>query len=509
MSIKNIYNFDNLKSSAIIFSSIIIFYMWDFGAKYYSHPSIAKPWWDYLYITDKRILTLIPLLFFLKKDSLSLIKKGFFPIMVIWLYVFFQYIYNFQKFDRIFTIIDLKYFFAFSLMLLMIFLCKDIILLNKRKITKFLIYIAPLFLISGDFVISNKADMLWQCRVIENNSPIFKLFFLESSHFGMVAIPVFLLNLFYLCKKFNLFNFLLIVIYSIMMFIFFSTTIALGTILSIIIILFTNFRSINKKFFLSLLIVLLAYVFLFLNLSGCSRKITDLFYHSYIISLEKIDLEKKKVLIGSDNQAKNSKINIYLDGGKYKIAKLIVYFYDTIYKYKEKKSELKEKKSELKEKKSEPKEKIKKIINLSADKREEVFQKINITSQVAQNSFVVALRTLYKKPLGVGLNRFQDAFTDEIENQKNFYSREIMKINWNDGSANLNKLIGEFGYASFILFAYFIFFICSKKISIENKLFLFPLVLTQTIRGAGYFNGGYLVATTLIILLVHDTKEKN
>jgi len=244
-----------------------------------------------------------------------------------------------------------------------------------------------------------------------------------------------------------------------------------------------------------LLIVLLAYVFLFLNLGGCSRKITDLFYHSYIISLEKIDLEKKKVLIGSDNQAKNSKINIYLDGGKYKIAKLIVYFYDTIYKYKEKKSE--------------PKEKIKKIINLSADKREEVFQKINITSQVAQNSFVVALRTLYKKPLGVGLNRFQDAFTDEIENQKNFYSREIMKINWNDGSANLNKLIGEFGYASFILFAYFIFFICSKKISIENKLFLFPLVLTQTIRGAGYFNGGYLVATTLIILLVHDTKEKN
>mgnify|MGYP000936636007 FL=1 len=84
-----------------------------------------------------------------------------------------------------------------------------------------------------------------------------------------------------------------------------------------------------------------------------------------------------------------------------------------------------------------------------------------------------------------------------------------MKINLNDGSANLNKLIAEFGYASFIIFAYFIFFIYSKKISMENKLFLFPLVLTQTIRGAGYFNGGFLVATILIILIVHDTKEKN
>ena len=151
-----------------------------------------------------------------------------------------------------------------------------------------------MFLIGGDFAITNKEDLLWQCKIIQNNSPIFKLFFLESSHFGMVAIPALLLNIFYLCKKFNLFNFLLIIIYSIIMFVFFSTTMALGTILSIIIILFTNFRNINKKFFLSCVIVLLAYVFLFLNVNGCSRKISDLFYHSYILSLENIDLEKKK-----------------------------------------------------------------------------------------------------------------------------------------------------------------------------------------------------------------------
>jgi len=501
MPLKNILNFNNLKSITIIFSSIAIFYMWDFGAKYYTHVSIARPWWDY-YGIDKRFLTLLPLLFFLKKDSLSLINKNFFPILIIWLYVIFQYIFNFFKFDRFFTITDLKYFFAFSLILLMVYLCKEIILFNKKKITLFLIYLAPLFLISGDFFVWSKEDLLWQCSLFGNDSPMFKLFFLESSHLGMVAIPAFLLNLFYLCKKFNLFNFLLLIIFSITMLIFFSTTMALGTILSIIIILFTNFRNINKKFFLSCVIVLFAYTFLFFSLYGCKRKVSDLFYHIYIISVEKIYLEEKKNLTEIDSQAKPG-INSLLEKTKHTIAKSIVYSFDKL--------ELKTKTKTYVNTGGEviEVERATEIAGLSPFEREKAFQKINVTTQVAQNSFVVAIKTLNIKPFGIGLNRFEDAFKDQIKNQKNFYSSEIMKINLNDGSANLNKLIAEFGYASFIILAYFIFFIYSKKISMENKLFLFPLVLTQTIRGAGYFNGGFLVATILIILIVHDTKEKN
>ena len=502
MLLKNIFNFNNLKSITIIFSSIAIFYMWDFGAKYYTHVSIARPWWDY-YGIDKRFLTLLPLLLFLKKDSLSLINKNFFPILIIWLYVIFQYIFNFFKFDRIFTITDLKYFFAFSLVLLMIYLCKEIILLNKKKITLFLIYLAPLFLISGDFFVWSKKDLLWQCSLFGNDSYMFKLFFLESSHLGMVAIPAFLLNLFYLCKKFNLFNFLLLIIFSITMLIFFSTTMAVGTILSIIIILFTNFRNINKKFFLSCVIVLFAYIFLFFSIYGCKRKILDLFYHTYIISVEKIYFEKKKNLTEIDNQAKPEIINTLLEKPKLMFAKLITYSFVKLGLKTQIKAFVNTVGDVVEI------ERTSKIANLSPAEREMAFQAINTTSQVAHNSFMVALKTLNIKPFGIGLNRFEDAFIDQIKNQENFYSKEIMKINRNDGSANINKLIGEFGYASFILFAYFIFFICSKKISIENKLFLFPLVLTQTIRGAGYFNGGYLVATTLIILLVHDTKEKN
>jgi hypothetical protein len=500
MFLKNFFNLTNLKFITIIFSSIVIFYMWDFGAKYNLNTSIARPWWNF-YGIDKRFLTLLPLIFFLKKDTLLLLNKKFFPILVIWLYIIFQYIFNFFKFDRIFTITDLKYFFAFSVTLLMIYFCKEIILLNKKKITLFLLYLSPLFLISGDISILNKEYLLWKCGLFGNSSPIFKLFFLESSHFGMVAIPAFLLNLFYLCKKFNFFNFLLLIIFSIIMFIFMSTTLVLGTILSIIIILFTNFKKINKKFFLSCVIVLFAYIFLFLNLYGCSRKITDLFYHSYIISLENIMLEKKKTLTENDSQIKIKNDNGILELVKYKIANSIVYSY--------KKLKVNTKTRVLNDGNVFKTDRKIEIANLTPKERENVFQKINVTTQVAKNSFVVALKTLIIKPFGVGLNRFEDAFKIQIKNQKNFYSSEIMKINRNDGSANLNKLIGEFGFASFIIFAYFLFFIFSKKISIENKLFLFPLILTQTIRGAGYFNGGYLVATILIILIVHDTKEKN
>ena len=66
----------------------------------------------------------------------------------------------------------------------------------------------------------------------------------------------------------------------------------------------------------------------------------------------------------------------------------------------------------------------------------------------------------------------------------------------------------EFGIGSIAIFIYIFIFIFSKKISVENKIFLLPFAITQLLRGAGYFNGGFLLSIILIILLVHD-KEKN
>ena len=58
-----------------------------------------------------------------------------------------------------------------------------------------------------------------------------------------------------------------------------------------------------------------------------------------------------------------------------------------------------------------------------------------------------------------------------------------------------------------------IVFLFSSRIAIDDKIFLFPIVFVQSfLRGAGYFNGGFLIATILIILIVlksYDGKKSN
>ncbi len=66
-------------------------------------------------------------------------------------------------------------------------------------------------------------------------------------------------------------------------------------------------------------------------------------------------------------------------------------------------------------------------------------------------------------------------------------------------------MITEFGIFSVILFVILIYISISKKISIENKVFLLPFLITQFIRGAGYFNGGFILI--LFLLLISQFKN--
>ena len=539
------------KAIAIIVSTIIVFYFWDFGSK----DNLNNDTPAFFGNLDTRYFTLIPILFFLNKKFI--ITKNIFPILVINLYIVFQYILNFFVFGRVFNLDDLKYFVAFSLTTLMVFFCKEIILLHKEKVVKFLFYLAPLFLINLDIRPWSESELVWQCSIFYNNSYFFHFFFYEYSHFAMVALPVFLLNLFYLCKKFNYINFLFLIIFFGIMTIFLSTTMVIATILSLVIILITNIKKVDKKFFLGGTIILVAYSLIFSNIYGCSRKVSDLIYHNYILALQDmaiyeieekkvvndiqenivIDVQEKKVVNDiQENIVNDIQENIVIDVQEKKVANDVQEKKSTLVdipdkgliatNYEEVSTSIKKKFTEsfisfyeysLKERKTKMKEAevlelsglSENFVELDSLQREQVFLKINVSTQVAQNSFAVAIKTLMIKPLGVGLNRFEDAFRDQIESQQKNYSPEVMKINLNDGASNLNKLLGEFGIAFFVMCIYLTIFILSKKISIENKLFLFPLVLAQMLRGAGYFNGGFLVAMVLIVLIVHDTRKKN
>ena len=68
----------------------------------------------------------------------------------------------------------------------------------------------------------------------------------------------------------------------------------------------------------------------------------------------------------------------------------------------------------------------------------------------------------------------------------------MKEYNNKDASNNTFKLITEFGIFSIIIFLFLLYASLSKKISLENKIFLLPFLITQLIRGAGYFNGAFM-----------------
>jgi len=62
----------------------------------------------------------------------------------------------------------------------------------------------------------------------------------------------------------------------------------------------------------------------------------------------------------------------------------------------------------------------------------------------------------------------------------------------------------EFGILSFFIPIYVVYFFFKKNIPINIKLFLISIILSQSLRGAGYFNGGFLISLILIISLSHS-----
>jgi len=66
----------------------------------------------------------------------------------------------------------------------------------------------------------------------------------------------------------------------------------------------------------------------------------------------------------------------------------------------------------------------------------------------------------------------------------------------------------EFGLLSLILFAILAIASFSSKVPIIVKLFLMPIIITQFIRGAGYFNGAFIMSIMLFVFIYIAYKNK-
>ena len=133
-----------------------------------------------------------------------------------------------------------------------------------------------------------------------------------------------------------------------------------------------------------------------------------------------------------------------------------------------------------------------------------------LTSTIYERSIILSLRTLKNNPLGWGFDGTIKATNNYLKEkkEKTIYTEEntslnfdslISKLNLRDALGNIFKLIIEFGYLNIILFFLFINYLKKNKIS-EFEIFIISLFVVQLFRGAGYINGGFILAFAEIFL---------
>jgi hypothetical protein len=262
-----------------------------------------------------------------------------------------------------------------------------------------------------------------------------------------MVIPVlFFYLLFKSNEHYSLKNILIILYYLFILFAFSSTTLFVNTIILIVLYFFLDYKKFFKKFFLFLIIILA--LFFVLVVKKCNFKILNL---KESIS-DTINIEKN--LKESISDTINIEKNLYENYNSLPIKQ-------SFYK--------------------------------------------DFTVAVYVNSLKISVATLQDHFFGYGINNYNKAFINYMGTKVIPPYREIYFLNYNDGSNNFAKLIVEFGiFSFFIIFLYFKYFfnIGTDK---KNKFFMLGLITIQFFRGAGYFNGGFLL---ILIFMITDLYEK-
>ena len=120
---------------------------------------------------------------------------------------------------------------------------------------------------------------------------------------------------------------------------------------------------------------------------------------------------------------------------------------------------------------------------------------------------MIAKKSIVEKPFGWGLNRYDIAF--EYFTKKS--PSKIQKVNFlnsKDGANNSIKLIVELGVFALLIYLFFFLFFINKNIPLEYKFFYLPFVITQSLRGAGYFNGGFSLIVFFMLLTYLKLNKK-
>ena len=278
------------------------------------------------------------------------------------------------------------------------------------------------------------------------------LIYKEISHLGFIA-PAILLSKILISKKENIIFKFLFLFFIFFIVLFFNTSLIFSLLISIIFLilfLFKKFSYLNLSIFIFILVFC---VTIFSTNTTCNTKLLDTF-----------NLFNKNINMFSINSNKEDKVEVSVPDQLYNNEKSEFYKWEKTYYP-------------------------------------------NLSSTIFFNSFLITLKALKKSLIGFGFNNYDIAAKYYFKNNKSLLEsvgengfERIKNYNTKDGSNNFAKTISEFGIIS-IFFVYILYkFIKNPLISTENKVFYITLVISQLIRGAGYFNGGFIFAILIIIV---------
>ncbi len=149
------------------------------------------------------------------------------------------------------------------------------------------------------------------------------------------------------------------------------------------------------------------------------------------------------------------------------------------------------------------------VKNLKIEKTSQKNSSKNLTTLIYERSSVLTIFTFKKNIFGWGFDGMNNATLKLLE--KNNYKEVYWpsnKLNLNDGLSNFFKILNEFGIFSIIVLYLFLKYLINQKKINSFNLFIITLFITLSIRGAGYFNGGFIFCLFEFLYIQRIIKSK-
>ncbi len=437
-------------------------------------------------------LVILYLLYELIKNDFLILKKNKKNIVYISLIISFFSIHLFLNNNidnRILHIQSLQGLIGISILLFIIFFYYEFIEKNMNKFINIFLTIFFTSFLFADLTTSTLDDINYLCASYLKITN--KIIFQENSHLAMVFTAC--IGYLIIKNKDKSFLFHLCLFFPVLFTIYFqsSATFYLSAVILISLILILEFNFFIKKYIFVLLIYTsLLFLTLFIDdffksskfdfYLSCNNKISE-----NSLGITKYLNNKLNVLETSEELNDQTKLNQIK---KFKIQDTSETVYELFLN-----------------------QKIDKNVAYPDLPRQYPSFTFNLSTAVLLNALNISFETLKNRPFGWGLNRYEYAFDYYMFNNVviPYWYHEVYTLNYNDGSANIPKLITEFGIISFLLIPITIMFFINRKIKTELKIFILILILTQLIRGAGFFNGGFMFSLVFMVFTVFSFFKKN